>query len=174
MKSVLQVLRSLDEKLTEWGRILEGKTVRFHPSLVGPVLFLAIGILGFVVMPSQVKIQEGNATTARTFPTLMLLIIIVCSVILLAREVLNIIRGQEQNVVILDLLTEVKALLLLVMLLLYALLIPVLGFILTSMLFGFAMLVFFRIRKWSYYLIVTLAALGIGLLFQVVLNVRLP
>ncbi|MGE4584852.1 MAG: tripartite tricarboxylate transporter TctB family protein [Sphaerochaeta sp.] len=174
MKSVLQVLRSLDEKLTEWGRILEGKTVRFHPSLVGPVLFLAIGILGFVVMPSQVKIQEGNATTARTFPTLMLLIIIVCSVILLAREVLNIIRGQEQNVVILDLLTEVKALLLLVMLLLYTLLIPVLGFILTSMLFGFAMLVFFRIRKWSYYLIVTLAALGIGLLFQVVLNVRLP
>jgi len=114
------------------------------------------------------------ATTARTFPSLLLWVIVGGAILLLLQEIAKIIRKQPIQVVSLDLLTEIKAVVILALLVLYALLIPVLGFIITSILFGIGMLVFFRIRKWNYYVIVTIAALSIGLLFQVVLNVRLP
>jgi len=153
---------------------LEGRTITFYPSLIGPILFLVVGIVGFLLMPSQVKIQEGTATTARTFPSLMLSIIVVCSLVLLGREVVKLIRKEPVEVVQLDVMTEIRALIILALLTLYALLIPVLGFIVTSMIFGMAMLVFFKIKRWTYYLVVCLSALGIGLIFQVILNVRLP
>lgn len=160
----------LDRFSTKW----EGRQVRFYPSLAGPVLFLLASIAGYALMPSQVKIQEGTATTARTFPSLMLTLILVCSVALILQEVYKIVRKQPLEVVMLDVMTEIRALIILILLVLYALMIPLLGFIVTSMLFAMSMLGFFRVKKWWYYLIVALSALAIGLLFQGVLNVRLP
>jgi putative tricarboxylic transport membrane protein len=165
-----QLNAAIDRFSTKW----EGRQVRFYPSLVGPVLFLAAGAAGYILMPSQVKIQEGTATTARTFPSLMLTLILVCSVVLILQEVIKIVRKQPIEVVMLDVMTEIRAIIILALLVLYALLIPLLGFIVASMLFGLAMLGFFRVKKWGYYLIVALSALAIGLLFQGVLNVRLP
>lgn len=165
-----QLNAALDRFSTKW----EGRQIRFYPSLVGPVLFLLASIAGYALMPSQVKIQEGTATTARTFPSLMLTLILVCSVVLILQEVTKIVRKQPLEVVMLDVMTEIRAIIILALLILYALLIPVLGFIVTSILFGLAMLGFFRVKKWWYYLIIALSALMIGLLFPVVLNVRLP
>lgn len=164
----------LNAAIDRFSRKWEGRQIPFYPSLVGPVLFLAAGVAGYALMPSQVKIQEGTATTARTFPSLMLTLILACSVVLLVQELIKIVRKQSIEVVMLDVLTEIRALIILILLVLYALLIPPLGFIVTSILFGLAMLGFFRVKKWWYYLIVALSALVIGLLFQVVLNVRLP
>lgn len=160
----------IDRFSTKW----EGRRVRFYPSLVGPVFFLIVSITGFLLMPSQVKIQEGTATTARTFPSLMLTLILACSVLLIVQELIKIVRKQPLEVVMLDVMTEIRAIIILVLLVLYALLISLLGFIVTSALFGLAMLCFFRVKKWWYYLIVAFSAVVIGLLFQVVLNVRLP
>jgi hypothetical protein len=95
-------------------------------------------------------------------------------VALILQEVYKIVRKQPLEVVMLDVMTEIRALIILILLVLYALMIPLLGFIVTSMLFAMSMLGFFRVKKWWYYLIVSLSALAIGLLFQVVLNVRLP
>lgn len=165
-----QLNAAINRFSTKW----EGRQARFYPSLVGPVLFLVAGVAGFALMPSQVKIQEGTATTARTFPSLMLTLILACSVFLILQEVVKIVHKQPIEVVMLDVMTEIRAIIILALLVLYALLIPVLGFIVTSILFGLAMLGFFRVKKWWYYLIIALSALLIGLLFQVVLNVRLP
>ena len=165
-----QLNGTLDRFSLKW----EGRRVRFYPSLVGPVLFLIVGIVGFLLMPTQVKIQEGTATTARTFPSLMLTLILACSVLLILQEVVKIVHKQPIEVVMLDVMTEIRAVIILVLLVLYAVLIPLLGFIVTSVLFGLGMLGFFRVKKWWYYLIVAFSALMIGLLFQVVLNVRLP
>lgn len=165
-----QLNAAINRFSTKW----EGRQVRFYPSLVGLVLFLVAGVAGFALMPSQVKIQEGTATTARTFPSLMLTLILACSVFLILQEVVKIVHKQPIEVVMLDVMTEIRAIIILALLVLYALLIPVLGFIVTSIIFGLAMLGFFRVKKWWYYLIIALSALMIGLLFQVVLNVRLP
>lgn len=171
---MIQFMSKINSFLDAFGDRWEGKQAHFYPSLIGPILFLLASIIGFLLMPSQVKIQEGAATTARTFPSLMLSLILVCSIILIGREVVKIVRKQPIEVVILDVMTEIRAVIILALLVLYAFLIPVLGFIVTSVLFGLAMLFFFRVKTWWYYLIIAVSAVAIGLLFQVVLNVRLP
>ena len=74
----------------------------------------------------------------------------------------------------LHLLVEVRTLIILALLVGYLLLLKPIGFILSSVLFGIALICYFRVRKWYYYLIVATAAVLIGVLFQMVLHVRLP
>lgn len=174
MHSFLLILKRMDGKIDQVGESLEGKKASFYPSLVGPLVFLAFAVAAFVLMPSQVKVQENMATTARTFPTLLLQIMIAGSLVLLGTEIVKIIRKTKIEVIQIELLTEIKALVILLMLALYALLMPLIGFIVSSLLFSVAMLYYFRIKKGSYYLIVVISALAIGLIFRYLLGVRLP
>ncbi|MBI9096622.1 MAG: tripartite tricarboxylate transporter TctB family protein [Sphaerochaeta sp.] len=152
MHSFLRMLKSVDRKIDQVGESLEGKKANFSPSLVGPCIFLAFAVAAFLLMPSQVKVQENMATTARTFPTLLLQIMIAGSVLLLGTEIVKIIRKMQIEVVEVELLTEIKAVVILLLLVLYALLMPLVGFIVSSLLFSIAMLYYFRIKKVSYYL----------------------
>ncbi len=174
MHRFLRMLKRVDSKIDTVGASLEGKTVNFYPSLVGPLVFLAFAVAAFLLMPSQVKVHENMATTARTFPTLLLQIMIAGSVVLLGTELVKIIRRKKLDVIQIELLTEIKAVVILLMLVLYALLMPLIGFILSSLLFSVAMLYYFRIKKGSYYLIVIVSALAIGVIFRYLLGVRLP
>ncbi|MDY0287937.1 MAG: tripartite tricarboxylate transporter TctB family protein [Sphaerochaeta sp.] len=174
MNSFLHMLKKLDGKVDRLGESLEGRSVNFYPSLVGPLVFLAFAVGAFLLMPSQVKVQENMATTARTFPTLLLQIMIAGSVVLLVTEIAKIVRKAEIEVIRIELLTEIKALIILVMLVLYALAMPLIGFIVSSLLFSVAMLYYFRIKKGTYYLIVVISALVIGVIFRYLLGVRLP
>ena len=174
MNSFLHMLKKLDGKVDRIGESLEGRSVNFYPSLVGPLVFLAFAVGAFLLMPSQVKVQENMATTARTFPTLLLQIMIAGSVVLLVTEIAKIVRKTAIEVIRVELLTEIKALIILVMLGLYALAMPRIGFIASSLLFSVAMLYYFRVKKGSYYLVVVIAALAIGVIFRYLLGVRLP
>jgi len=174
MHSFLQILKKLDTKIDRTGERLKDRKVNFYPTVVGPIVFLVFALVAFLIMPSQVKVQQQAATTARTFPILLLQIMIVGSVALLVTEVVKILRKTELEVVQIELLTEIKALIILLMLILYAILMPLIGFIPSSLLFSVAMLYFFRIKKVSYYLIIIFSALVIGLIFRYLLGVRLP
>lgn len=174
MQSLLQTLKKIDRKIDHVGASLEGRKTNFYPSLVGPFVFLVFAVVAFLLMPSQVKVQENMATTARTFPTLLLQVMIAGSLVLLATEIIKIVRKMDIEVVQVELLTEIKALIILLMLLLYALLMPLIGFIISSLLFSVGMLYYFRVKKGSYYLIVVIATLTIGLVFRYLLGVRLP
>lgn len=174
MQKFFTLLLRLDSKIDRMGETLKDKKVKFYPTLVGPIVFLLFALAAFLAMPSQVKIQAEGATTARTFPTLLLEIIVVGSVVLLATELFKIIRKKTIEVQEIEILTEIKAVVILALLGLYALLMPLIGFIESSLLFSVAMLYYFRIKKRSYYLIVVLSALVIGLIFRYLLGVRLP
>ncbi|HHT80457.1 MAG TPA: tripartite tricarboxylate transporter TctB family protein [Spirochaetales bacterium] len=174
MHSFLQILKKLDTKIDRTGERLKDRKVNFYPTVVGPIVFLVFALVAFLIMPSQVKVQQQAATTARTFPILLLQIMIVGSVALLVTEIVKILRKTELEVVQIELLTEIKALIILLMLILYAILMPLIGFIPSSLLFSVAMLYFFRIKKVSYYLIIIFSALVIGLIFRYLLGVRLP
>ena len=103
-----------------------------------------------------------------------MLLIIICGVVLLVKEIYNIISKKKANIVETTVLVEVKALIILGILVLYWLLMGLIGFIISSILLGLAMLMFFRVKKPSYYIIVSVVAVLIGVFFRYVLNVRLP
>ena len=101
-------------------------------------------------------------------------LIIICGVVLLGKEIFNIVAKKKVNIVETTALVEVKALIILGILVLYWLLMGLIGFIISSILLGLAMLMFFRVKKPSYYIIVSVVAVLIGVFFRYVLNVRLP
>ena len=125
-------------------------------------------------MPSQIKIQPDRAITARTFPGGLAMIMMGGAILNIGKDILKIIKKERIPMTELDLLTEVRALILLLFFVLYALLMPVAGFMISSAIYSILMLFYFRVKDVKYYIIVISSAVIISLLFKNVLNVRLP
>lgn len=170
----MNIFRKIDNKIDQWGMALDGKKVTFYPEIVGPALCIIFAVVVLLLMPSQIKINTTRSVTARTFPTILMGIILVFSTILLVKELYKMIRKIPVHTIELEVLSEIKALILLLMLIGYYLLMKWIGFIPSSVLFSVAMLYYFRVKNWKYYIIVVSAALIIGVVFRYVLHVRLP
>ncbi|NCN04725.1 MAG: tripartite tricarboxylate transporter TctB family protein [Spirochaetales bacterium] len=166
--------RRFDTMIDRIAEKIKDKKMKFYPSIAGPVVFILFSITILILMPGQIKIRADQMITARTFPTFLAMIMLGGSVILLLREGLKVLRKVPLETIELNILTELKALILMGLLILYAVLVTVLGFTLSSVLFSLLMLYFFRVKNWKYYLIVVIAAVSISLLFRYGLNVRFP
>ena len=142
--------------------------------ILTPIIFIIFAVAVLLAMPKQIALLSSGSINERTFPTMLMLLIIICGVVLLVKEIYNIISKKKANIVETTVLVEVKALIILGILVLYWLLMGLIGFIISSILLGLAMLMFFRVKKPSYYIIVSVVAVLIGVFFRYVLNVRLP
>ncbi len=167
-------ISGVDTRLDNWGSKLEQKKFNIYPSIIGSVLFIGLSVTILVLMPSQIKVQPNQSITPRTFPALLAYIMLGCALLTFGKDVLKFIRKQPVPKVTLSALVEVKACILLVLMLGYGLLMPVIGFIASSVLYGVAMLCYFRVKRWYYYPLVVVCAFLIGYLFKYVLYVRLP
>ncbi|MDC7240507.1 MAG: tripartite tricarboxylate transporter TctB family protein [Spirochaetales bacterium] len=174
MKTIKTLTASWDAFLDHCAGLLEGRTLKLYPGPAGSVLFLAIGALILVLMPTQINVRTEYGINARTFPSMLAWIMIAGALINLMGYGIKILQKSKPDCIELDLLTEVKALILLLFLVLFAVLMPLVGFSIASVIYSILMLLFFRIKDWKYYLLVTFLALGIGFLFKNLLNVRLP
>lgn len=168
------LLVRFDSHIDRASAYLEKKTFRLYPSLAGSVLFLALAGLIFVLMPAQIKIRQDQAITARTFPSILAWIMLCGAAVNLVQILIKKIKKQPLEYTEVVLLVEIKALILLLFLIIYAVLTPLTGFIPASVIYGILMLFYFRIKNWRYYLIVSALAVVIGFLFKNLLHVRLP
>lgn len=164
----------MDQFIDRTSLVLEQKKFKLYPSLAGSALFMALSLFILTVMPSQIKINPDMAINARTFPTILAFIMMGGAIINLLKDLYKLSRKKNLPYSELCLFTEIKALILLCFLSIYAILMPLIGFIASSVVYGILMLNFFRIKNWKYYLLVTLLAVIIGLLFKNILHVRLP
>ena len=169
-----EFFQRIDSWLDATGEKLEKKKIRLYVDIITPIIFIIFAVAVLLAMPSQIALLSSSSINERSFPTLLMFLIIICGVVLLGKEIFNIISKKKANVVETTALVEVKALIILGILVLYWLLMGLIGFIISSILLGLAMLMFFRVKKVSYYIIVSVVAVLIGVFFRYVLNVRLP
>ena len=169
-----EFLQRIDSWLDATGEKLEKKKVRLYVDIITPIIFIIFEVAVLLAMPKQIALLSSGSINERTFPTMLMLLIIICGVALLIKEIYNIISKKKANIVETTVMVEVKALIILGILVLYWLLMGLVGFIISSILLGLAMLMFFRVKKPSYYIIVSVVAVLIGVFFRYVLNVRLP
>lgn len=169
-----EFLQRIDSWLDATGEKLEKKKVRLYVDIITPIIFIIFAVAVLLAMPKQIALLSSGSINERSFPTLLMFLIIICGVVLLIKEIYNIISKKKANIVETTVLVEVKALIILGILVLYWLLMGLIGFIISSILLGLAMLMFFRVKKPSYYIIVSVVAVLIGVFFRYVLNVRLP
>lgn len=169
-----EFIQRIDSWLDATGEKLEKKKVKLYVDILTPIIFIIFAVAVLLAMPKQIALLSSGSINERTFPTMLMLLIIICGVVLLVKEIYNIISKKKANIVETTVLVEVKALIILGILVLYWLLMGLIGFIISSILLGLAMLMFFRVKKPGYYIIVSVVAVLIGVFFRYVLNVRLP
>ena len=169
-----EFFQRIDSWLDATGEKLKKKKIRLYVDIITPIIFIIFAVAVLLAMPSQIALLSSSSINERSFPTLLMFLIIICGVVLLGKEIFNIVAKKKVNIVETTALVEVKALIILGILVLYWLLMGLIGFIISSILLGLAMLMFFRVKKPSYYIIVSVVAVLIGVFFRYVLNVRLP
>ena len=165
-KQVKNLIERIETRLDEWGAKLEEKNIEYPVDLICGILFLVIGIVLLLIMPQQVQISEKDVVNGRAFPTMLIWLMLAMSALLVGREAYNMVTKT------LNLLVEVKALVIVLILVVTYLLAEVTDlFVVGAVFCAVAFLLFFRCKKPLYYAITVSMAVLIWVVFHFVLNV---
>ena len=158
------LVASVDAKLDAIGDKLKKKEWKVPTDLLGGVLFLIFGLVMLWLIPQQIEIKKKELVNGRAFPNLLMYVMIACSIILIVQQVIKLARRQEVKLTTVNLLVEVKALLIFLAMIVFY-------FAVGSAVFGVLMLFIFRCKKPLYYAVVIAAAVAIWAVFRFGLGV---
>ena len=159
-------------RMDRWGERLSNKELRIPVDLTVGVLFVLFALAILYVLPQQVAISEKDTVNGRAFPTLLMVVMMICCAMLVAKEIYKLITKQPLNWKVINLQTELKALVILAILVVTYLLCRYTDLFVVGAIFcclGF--LVYFRCKKPSYYVITLTLAAAIWAAFRFVLHV---
>ena len=161
------LVASVDARLDAIGSKLKKKEWKVPTDLLGGVLFLIFGLVMLWLIPQQMELVNGQA-----FPNLLMYVMIACSIILIVQQVIKLARRQEVKLTTVNLLVEVKALLIFLAMIVFYFVAKTSGnFAVGSAVFGVLMLFIFRCKKPLYYAVVIAAAVAIWAVFRFGLGV---
>lgn len=160
-------------KLDTWGERLSKKEIRIPINLTAGIVSLVFAVVILLIMPAQVAVSEKDVVNGRAFPTLLMSVMIICSALLILKDVLKMIKKEPLEWKTINLLTEVKAVIIFVILLITYLLSKVTGlFVIGAVFCCLGFLLYFRCKKPSYYVITISLAVIIWVAFRFVLGVE--
>ena len=164
----------LDEKRDTIGEKLSKKEMKLPIDIVTGVFFLLLGAVILLIMPKQVPVSDSDVINGQAFPTLLMAVMMICSGVVLAKELYNIfVKKMPPAMKNINLLVEVKALEILAILLLTYVICRVTDLFVAGAIFcSLAFLIYFRCRKLSYYAITLTVAVLIWIAFRFGLNVN--
>ena len=166
------LIERIEARLDDWGAKLEEKNIEYPVDLICGILFLVIGIVLLLIMPQQVQISEKDVVNGRAFPTMLIWLMLAMSALLVGREAYNMVMHRPAKTKMLNLLVEVKALVIVLILVVTYLLAEVTDlFVVGAVFCALAFLLFFRCKKPLYYAITVSMAVLIWGVFHFVLNV---
>ena len=166
------LIAGIDAKLDAIGEKLKKKEWKVPTDLLGGVLFLILGLVMLYIIPLQVEVKKRELVNGKAFPNLLMYVLIACSIILIINQVAKIMRKEEIKTTTINLLVEVKAILIFASMVIFWLIAEGTGvFAIGAAVFGLLMLFIFRCKKPLYYVIVLIAAVAIWAAFRFGLGV---
>ena len=165
-------VEQFNDRMDAWGRKLQEKEVRIPVDLVTGVVFFLFALVILLVMPDQVAVSEKDVVNGRAFPTLLMIVMMLCCAVLVGKELYKLATRQPMNWKVINELVEAKALVILAILVGTWFLSKVTGLFVVGAVFcclGF--LLYFRCRKKSYYVITLVLAVAIWAAFRFALGV---
>ena len=159
-------------RMDSWGRKLHEKEIWVPIDLVTGVLFFLAALVILLVMPDQVAVSEKDVVNGRAFPTLLMVVMMLCCAMLVGKELYKLATKQPLNWKVINVQVEMKALVILAILVGTWLLSRLTGLFVVGAVFcclGF--LLYFRCRKKSYYVITLVLAVAIWAAFRFALGV---
>lgn len=165
-------IENAEKKLDAWEEKLEKIDIRYPSDLITGVLFLTLSVVILLIMPQQVVISEKDVVNGRAFPGMMTYLMMAMSLLLTGKEIVKLVTKKPLEMKTVNALAEVKALIIIAILLVTYLLAKVTDvFVIGGLFCAVAFLLFFRCKKKSYYAITVTAAVLIWVVFRFVLNV---
>ena len=165
-------IANAEKKLDAWGEKLEKINITYPSDLVTGILFLVVSIVILLIMPQQVVVSEKDVVNGRAFPTMLAYLMMAMSLLMTGTELVKLITKKPLVKKTVNALVEVKALVLIAILIVTYLLAKVTDlFVIGALFCAVAFLVFFRCKKKSYYAITVGMAVAIWVVFRFVLNV---
>ena len=159
-------------RMDAWGRKLHEKEIRIPIDLVTGVVFFLVGLGVLLVMPDQVAISEKDVVNGRAFPTLLTVVMLLCCAMLIGKELYKLATKQPLNWKVINVQVEMKALVILAILVGTWLLSRLTGlFVIGAIFCCLGFLLYFRCRKKSYYVITLVLAVAIWAAFRFALGV---
>lgn len=160
-------------RLDTLGEKLQKKEMRIPVDLVSGVAFFLLALVVLWIMPAQVRISEKDVVDGRAFPTLLMVVMMICCGLLIAKELYKIATKKPLDWKTINLLVELKALVILAILLVTFILSQVTQlFVVGGIFCAVAFLLYFRCKKPSYYLITVGIAVAVWAVFRFVLGVE--
>ena len=159
-------------RVDAWGRKLHEKEIRIPVDLVTGVVFFLVALVILLVMPDQVAVSEKDVVNGRAFPTMLMVVMMLCCAMLVAKELYKLATRQPLNWKVINVQIEMKALVILAILIGTWALSKITGLFVVGAVFcclGF--LLYFRCRKKSYYVITLVLAVAIWAAFRFILGV---
>ena len=154
------------------GERLGEKQLRIPVDLTAGIVFCLFAVVILLVMPNQVVVSDKDAVDGRAFPTLLMVVMMLCCAMLVGKELYKLATKRPMNWKVIHLQTELKALVILAILVVSYLLARVTDlFVVGALVCSLGFLVYFRCRKPSYYAITLTLAVAIWAAFRFVLNV---
>ena len=150
---------------------IQEKEIRIPVDLTVGILFFLFALAILFVMPQQVIVSDKDVVNGRAFPTLLMVVMMICCGMLIVKELYKLFTKQPLNWKVINLQTELKALAILTILVITYLLCRFTDLFVVGAVFcclGF--LVYFRCKKPSYYVITITLAVVIWACFRFVLN----
>ena len=159
-------------RMDAWGRKLHEKEIRIPIDLVTGVVFFLVGLGVLLVMPDQVAISEKDVVNGRAFPTMLTVVMLLCCAMLIGKELYKLVTKQPLNWKVINVQVEMKALVILGILIGTWLLSKLTGlFVIGAIFCCLGFLLYFRCRKKSYYVITLVLAVAIWAAFRFALGV---
>lgn len=160
-------------RMDDWGRKLHEKEIRIPLDLVTGVVFFLLALVVLLVMPDQVAVSEKDVVNGRAFPTLLMVVMMICCAMLVAKELYKLATKQPLNWKVINVQVEMKALVILAILVGTWLLSRLTGlFVIGAIFCCLGFLLYFRCRKKSYYVITLVLAVAIWAAFRFALGVE--
>ena len=103
-------------RMDRWGERLSQKELRIPVDLTVGVVFFLFALAILLVMPQQVAISEKDTVDGRAFPTLLMVVMMLCCAALVVKELYKLATKQPMSWKVINLNTELKALVVLAIL----------------------------------------------------------
>ncbi|WCE30461.1 tripartite tricarboxylate transporter TctB family protein [Vibrio sp. SCSIO 43137] len=144
-------------------------------NIIGSMIFIGLSIFILYVIPDQILATNNEGINAQSFPRWVTFLMLASSLLLLATELVRQIRNKDSHQKVnLNYKKEAKSILYISFIILFALAIPIFGFLISSVLFSCFSLLFFKVKKTSYYAFLITCCVVVSYVFKTLLLVQLP
>jgi len=149
--------------------------MKVHKNIASSTFLVILSIVIYLLIPHQIAVETDSIINARLVPKFTIILMFLFSLILLIKSIINAKRNpSEDDKITINFKEEIRVLLLLFFLFGYVVIMPLVGFIISSLIVAILVLVMMKVKKWTYYLSTIIAVFIIYYIFTILLNIPLP